>query len=250
MYVFIYVFLYLFLYVFDFNSHLKRKNPQGAIKAFQKAFPLEKRKVPPKAKDKSKDKSSVAADVMKDPKVGLVLKVMNIKPNNPDWLEFEKLIAGDDRIKIINQTLDREEILGLIQVCDAYVSPHRAEGFGRTLAEAMLFGKPVIATNYSGNTFYMHPDLTLPVEYELVALKRGDYHFVEDSDGAVWAEPSIDDMAKQMHLAIKKSQDQDYKKNLQQYAQTTFNPVRTGQLLKGRLEIIRSELDNQIDVLS
>jgi glycosyltransferase involved in cell wall biosynthesis len=236
---------YLFLYVFDFNSHLKRKNPQAAIKAFQKAFPLHSEGNTPKTKGTDKDTS-----VVSDAKVGLVLKVMNTKPNSPDWLEFEKLIAGDERIQVINQTLDREEILGLIQVCDAYVSPHRAEGFGRTLAEAMLFGKPVIATNYSGNAFYMHPQLTLPVKYQLVQLKKGDYHFVEDDDGAVWAEPSIDHMAKQMHAAIDKSQDPAYKKALMQYAKTTFNPARTGQLLKERLEVIRAEVNNQVDNIS
>ena len=228
---------YLFLYVFDFNSHLKRKNPQAAIEAFQKAFPLHSEGNTPKNKGAGKE-TSAASNV----KVGLVLKVMNTKPNSPDWLEFEKLIAGDERIQVINQTLDREEILGLIQVCDAYVSPHRAEGFGRTLAEAMLFGKPVIATNYSGNAFYMHPQLTLPVEYKLVPLKKGDYHFVEDDDSAVWAEPSLDHMAQQMHMAINKSQDPAHQKSLMQYAQTTFNPARTGRLMKERLEQIQDQL--------
>jgi glycosyltransferase involved in cell wall biosynthesis len=175
---------------------------------------------------------------------------MNTKPNNPDWLEFEKLIAGDQRIMVINKTLDREEILGLIQVCDAYVSPHRAEGFGRTLAEAMLFGRPVIATNYSGNTFYMHPELTLPVQYQLMPMKKGDYHFVEDSDGAVWADPSIDHMAKQMHMAINKSQEPGFKEQLEKYALATFSPARTGLLMKKRLEMIRAELNNQADILS
>ena len=222
---------YLFLYVFDFNSHLKRKNPQAAIKAFQEAFPL-------------KSDLKAAASKNNDGKVGLVLKVMNTKPNNPDWLEFEKLIAGDDRITVINKTLDREEILGLIQVCDAYVSPHRAEGFGRTLAEAMLFGKPVIATNYSGNTFYMHSELTLPVQYQLMPMKQGDYHFVEDNDNAVWAEPSIKDMAIQMQLAIEKSQDPEFKIQLQQYAAETFNPAKTGRMLKERLEQIQAQLNH------
>ena len=219
---------YLFLYAFDFNSHLKRKNPQAAIKAFQEAFPLKGSKVG----------SAPAAS-----KVGLVFKVMNTKPNNPDWLEFERLMAGDARITVINKTLDREEILGLIQVCDAYVSPHRAEGFGRTLAEAMLFGKPVIATNYSGNTFYMHPELTLPVKYQLMPMKKGDYHFVEDDDGAVWAEPSIKDMAVQMQLAIKKSQEPDFKNRLEKYASDTFSPLTTGRLMKKRLEQIQTLLE-------
>ena len=40
--------------------------------------------------------------------------------------------------------------------CDCYVSLHRAEGFGLTLAEAMAIGKPAIATGYSGNVDFMN----------------------------------------------------------------------------------------------
>lgn len=219
---------YLFLYIFDFNSHLKRKNPEAAIEAFQKAFPLKP--------SRTKGKASIPS------KVDLVLKIMNAKPKDPAWLAFEKRCAEDGRIQIINQTLDREEILGLIQACDAYVSPHRAEGFGRTLAEAMLLGKPVIATNYSGNAFYMESKLTLPVDYELVPVKEGDYHFVKDEDQAVWAEPSIDHMAKQMIAAIKKTQDKVYTKNLKDWAQEQFAPIRTGKIIKKRLVSIKAKL--------
>jgi len=226
---------YLFLYIFDFNSHLKRKNPEAAIEAFQKAFPLK----PSKTKSKASTPS----------KAGLVLKIMNAKPKDPAWLDFEKRCAEDGRIQIINQTLDREEILGLIQACDAYVSPHRAEGFGRTLAEAMLLGKPVIATNYSGNAFYMEPKLTLPVDYELVPVKEGDYHFVKDKDQAVWAEPSIDHMSQQIIAAIKKTQDKAYAKNLKDWAQEHFAPIRTGKIIKKRLTTIKVILRKQ-DVLS
>jgi len=35
---------------------------------------------------------------------------------------------------------------------------HRSEGFGLFIAEAMYLGKPVIVTNYSGNTDFTRPD--------------------------------------------------------------------------------------------
>lgn len=211
--------VFLFLYVFDFNSHLKRKNPEACITAFQQAFPL-----------KGAGNSAV----------GLVLKVMNTQPKDPAWLAFEKRCKADKRIVIINQTLNREEVLGLIQVCDAYVSPHRAEGFGRTLAEAMLFGKPVIATNFSGNQMFMDSKLTLPVRYKMVDLKKGDYHFVQDGDGAQWAEPSIDDLAKRMRQALERSADSQYNKDIKAYAAKTFAPKRTGEYLADRLATLKS----------
>jgi glycosyltransferase involved in cell wall biosynthesis len=43
----------------------------------------------------------------------------------------------------------------MMALCDCYVSLHRAEGFGLTMAEAMALGKPVIATGYSGNLAFM-----------------------------------------------------------------------------------------------
>jgi hypothetical protein len=135
--------------------------------------------------------------------------------------------------------------LGLIESCDAYVSPHRAEGFGRTLAEAMLLGKPVIATNYSGNQFFMHPEHTLPVEYDLVPVQTGDYHFIETSDVAMWANPRISHMAKRMQEAVTQ---QDSRKSLAarvHFAQSVFAPERTALLMRNRLAQLVPQLQAQ-----
>ena len=223
---------FLFLYVFDFNSHLERKNPTAVLEGFAKAFP----------KSKAASKEDPKEDSKEDPKVGLVLKVMNAKPSDPAWQKFEKSCKSDKRIYLIDQTMDRGEVLALMNVCDAYVSPHRAEGFGRTLTEAMLLGKPVVATNYSGNAFYMNPEVTFPVDYELVPVKKGDYHFVEDEDEAVWAKPNIAHLAAQMQAAMVAAKDPQFKANLLAYAQQTFAPGRTGQLLQARLESLKTLL--------
>jgi len=67
-----------------------------------------------------------------------VLKTMNGRADNDAWRQFVAVCAADPRITLLDRTLDREVVLGLVDACDAYVSLHRAEGFGRTLAEAML----------------------------------------------------------------------------------------------------------------
>jgi len=158
---------FLFLYIFDFNSSVARKNPMATLHAFKQAFQPN------------------------DNTVGLVLKTMNTKPNNPEWQAFIKECQTDNRIQIITETLDRSEVLGLINACDAYVSLHRAEGFGRTLAEAMLLGKPVIATNYSGNVDFMQNELAYPVNFELVNLQKDSYQWVENEDSPKWAEVNL-----------------------------------------------------------
>jgi glycosyltransferase involved in cell wall biosynthesis len=42
--------------------------------------------------------------------------------------------------------------LSLIRQNDCYVSLHGSEGFELGMAEAMALGKPVIGTDYCGNT--------------------------------------------------------------------------------------------------
>jgi glycosyltransferase involved in cell wall biosynthesis len=46
----------------------------------------------------------------------------------------------------------------------------RREGFGLGLAEAMLLGKVVIATNWSGNLQFMTADNSLLIDYQLVEI--------------------------------------------------------------------------------
>ena len=75
-----------------------------------------------------------------------------------------------------------------MNACDAYVSLHRSEGFGLTMAEAMLLGKPTAATAYSGNLDFMTPDNSFLIDYELVPVEAPG---VAAPPGAVWAEPSV-----------------------------------------------------------
>ncbi len=167
---------FLFLYTFDCNSYLARKNPLAAIAAFREAF------------------------AGSDAPVGLVLKTMNAREDDPRWLALAEAAALDRRIAFVRDTLDRGDVLGLFAACDAYLSPHRAEGFGRTLAEAMLLGKPVIATNHSGSVDFLTPQTGFPVGYRLSPIGAGEYPFGE---GLLWADPDIEALARAMHLVAR-----------------------------------------------
>jgi glycosyltransferase involved in cell wall biosynthesis len=81
----------------------------------------------------------------------------------------------------------------LTACADIVLSLHRSEGFGLVPAEAMLLGKPVIATNWSGNLTFMDPSSSALVGYRLVPAvdPRGTYAV----PGALWAEPDLADAA-------------------------------------------------------
>ena len=161
---------FMFLFSFDFFSIFERKNPTAIVEAFKLAF---------------------------EPGEGpiLVIKSINGDKRLTD-LERLKLAAGDHPdIFILDGYLPVEVKNRLMATCDAYVSLHRSEGFGLTMAEAMALGKPTIATGYSGNLEFMDDDNSFLVDYRPTKVPKGcDPYPV----GSTWAEPSVKHAAEQM----------------------------------------------------
>jgi glycosyltransferase involved in cell wall biosynthesis len=91
-------------------------------------------------------------------------------------------------------------VLGLINCCDAYVSLHRSEGFGRTVAEAILLNKPTLATGYSGNLDLAFSPFYRNAAFNLIDVE--DYHWVTSEDSAKWADVQVSDAAEKL-LQIK-----------------------------------------------
>jgi len=161
---------FVFSFIFDMNSTMLRKNPLGLIKAFRKAFAPEE-------------------------PVDLVLKVTPQTSFYRDIWDQLRGEAAKAKAILLDRVFTRQEILALLSTSDAYASLHRSEGFGLTCAEAMLLGKPTIATAYSGNMDFMSADNSYLVRYDRAAL-------TEDADpyprGAIWAEPDLDHAASLM----------------------------------------------------
>lgn len=163
--------LCLFIFTFDFLSYIDRKNPTAAVRAFHIAFPRG------------------------NERAGLVIKVMNGDESDDRWKTMIAEIDEDKRIKVINEKMSRGDSLALMNCCDCFVSLHRSEGFGRGPAEAMLLGKPVIVTAYSGNIDYTLPDNSFLVDYDLVDVQGHQYVYGE---GQVWADPNVHHAAEHM----------------------------------------------------
>ncbi|MDR8732203.1 N-acetylglucosaminyl-diphospho-decaprenol L-rhamnosyltransferase [Burkholderia pseudomultivorans] len=207
---------YTFLFTFHMMSIMERKNPLGLIRAFSKAFGPN------------------------DP-VCLVLKT-SFGDRHPQQLLELKQAAREAgvKIKIIDQVFSPDEVLSLMDACDVYVSLHRSEGLGLTMAEAMLMGKPVIATNYSGNVDFMDETNSLLVPYDLVKLGRP----IPPYDANLhWAEPSVDEAAKQMRKVF---ENQAWARELgaraRESAQKNLSVTVAGQRAEERIGEIRSSM--------
>ena len=84
-------------------------------------------------------------------------------------------------------------------LCDCYVSLHRSEGLGLTMAEAMGLRKPVIATAYSGNLDFMTLENSFLVDYRTSRVPADSEPYPE---GTPWADPSLDAAAELMRLVV------------------------------------------------
>ena len=69
------------------------------------------------------------------------------------------------------------------------LSLHRSEGFGLTIAEAMIRGIPVVATKWSGNVDSVTEENGVPVPYSLVPATdpQGTY----DQPQLCWADADV-----------------------------------------------------------
>lgn len=199
----------LFLFAFDLNSSAKRKNPQACVQAFLRAFP-----------------PGGAAAGSASP-VGLVIKIHPPRQQNDEWDALKRLQQADPRIHLIEQTLGKADLLALYRLCDCFLSLHRAEGFGRCIAEAMLLGKPVISTGYSGNLAFTNAENALLVNYRLRALARDDYPF---GAGQKWAEPSVVHAASLLQTVARMDDKvRQLAHNGQRRIATMHNPATIGQ---------------------
>jgi glycosyltransferase involved in cell wall biosynthesis len=169
---------YLFVFSFDGNSFIERKNPLAVVRAFTSAF------------------------AASEQDVGLVVKCMRPDPDNLVWQEIGDLATQDERIIVYDAMLSKLDVMELYRACDCFVSLHRAEGFGRGIAEALLLGLDVIATDHGGNVDFCRKAGAHLVSCDMVPLNDTDY---VEAHGQYWAEADIQDAARAMRRAHEKS---------------------------------------------
>lgn len=154
-----------FLFLFDYNSTLERKNTLNLIRSFKKAFKAE------------------------DLRVTLTIKTSRSTRFKNEKNQLIREIGPYQNIVLVENIYEKNTLHHIIKNCDCYISLHRAEGYGLTMAEAMYFGKPVIATGYSGNLEFMTKENSFLVDYEMCKV---DSKLLNYDKNTVWSNPSID----------------------------------------------------------
>ena len=161
---------FVFGCIFDVGSGLARKNPQAAIEAFIREF-------------------GERSDVV------LLLKYHSSRHDREGLRALHGLAAGRNNIRFFGHDFSEQENVSFKHHLNCLVSPHRSEGFGLNLAEAMVLGIPVIATGYSGNMDFMDGTNSYLLDYRLTEVRE---QFGPYLPGSLWAEPSADDLAAKM----------------------------------------------------
>jgi glycosyltransferase involved in cell wall biosynthesis len=154
---------FLFGFTFDHNSTMARKNPIALVEAFQQAFA---------------------------PGEGprLVIKAINAAGWPENQARLTAAIGDRPDISVMERYLPSDQSHAFTGLFDCWVSLHRSEGFGLTMAEAMAWGTPVVATAYSANLDYMDESNGWLVPFTGGTVEAGVAAYAE---GEWWAEPDV-----------------------------------------------------------
>nr|WP_253201138.1 glycosyltransferase [Sphingomonas quercus] len=154
------------LYVFDGSSYLVRKNPAALVRAF-------------------------AASGLGGRGWRLLLKTKHLMDRPEDGAALRELAEGTQGVLLIDRAMAADELAGLMAACDIYASPHCAEGFGLTVAEAMAAGRAVVATDYSGTRDMLDPATGWPVRARQWVLDEDHGHYLAGYGWARVDEPAL-----------------------------------------------------------
>jgi glycosyltransferase involved in cell wall biosynthesis len=203
----------MFLFMFDHHSTIARKNPVGLIEAYREAF----------------DEQDGAA---------LVLKSINGARSQNSFDAVQYASEGRRDILLIDGFFDRIEANSLLALCDVYVSLHRSEGLGFTMAEAMLLGRPVIASSYGGNVDFMDNQCAVLVSTDLASVACDAPPYLK---GSTWAQPDLKRAAAEMRrLAEQPEERRRLGRAAASHSAAYFNPRRIASITRERLNVIWS----------
>ena len=214
---------YLFYSIFEWNE---RKNPRTLIRAFYEEF-------------------------SESENVGLLVKTYykNFSERDSDYLTGElkrlKREYGGGRAPVFafRHLMDRHQVNRLHQTGDCFVLPHRGEGWGIPIAEAMVYGKPAITTGYGGLNDYLTDQTAYRLPYKMIPVEGIDLNHRWYTPDQRWANVEIADLRAAMRRVFNERKEAEaIGKAGQQFVKDNFNFLAVGTKLKQRLELIKGAI--------
>ena len=191
---------FVFFFAADAGSVFGRKNPRLFVDAYVQTF---------------------------EPDEGAccLVKINRAKSDHLDIKYIQSIAQQRPDVIFMMESLDNADMSALYNQIDCYVSPHRSEGLGLTILEAMSAGKPVIATPFGGAADFVTPDIAIPLDYRLVEVGEGNAPY---PPSYIWADPNPASLCHAMRYLF---QHPDEARAMGQrgktYAEDLFSPERT-----------------------
>jgi glycosyltransferase involved in cell wall biosynthesis len=206
-----------FFFMFDYNSSIVRKNVIELIKVFKIAF-------------EGWENNAF-----------LTIKSSKSDRNKNEKIKILEEIGDSKKIKLIENIYEKNTLNYIISTCDCFVSMHLSEGFGLTMAEAMYFGKIVIATGYSGNLEFMNKDNSILLNYIKNNSSDNSSTFYKE---IIWSKPDSDDAVNKLKM-VYENQFLEIKNNAYHSIRNKLSYENIGNLIKKRIEEILNFSNNK-----
>ena len=202
---------FIFFYAADAGGIMGRKNPEAFIKAYIEEFPA-------------------------DGRTCCLVKINNTKLAPEEMQRIVGIAHNRSDVIFFNDLLSSEDMSALFSIIDCYVSPHRSEGLGLTILEAMAAEKPVIATHYGGVTDFVTKDTAYPIRHRLIEVGPDSPPYPATF---IWAEPDISSISENMrHIFEHQAEAKSVGKKASQHIRNLFSLEPTSVALRAELERI------------
>ena len=139
---------------------------------------------------------------------------------------------------ISTDNLKYEEIMSVHKNLDCFVLPHRGEGWGVPIHEAISMYSPVITTKFGGITDYLNENNAYIVDHSIVKVKNMGSRWGDIYENKVWAEPSVESLKKNMRLAFEDENLFHRKKLLSRHTYNSLTYEKISSIIIKRLEVI------------
>eukprot|EP01060_Flectonema_neradi_P009661 TRINITY_DN1687_c0_g1_i2.p1 TRINITY_DN1687_c0_g1~~TRINITY_DN1687_c0_g1_i2.p1 ORF type:complete len:796 (+),score=138.20 TRINITY_DN1687_c0_g1_i2:19-2406(+) len=145
-------------------------------------------------------------------------------------------------IEVIAEELSERDLVRMYASVDAFVLPSRGEGWGLPIIQAMSMGLPAIATNWSGNVDFMHPEASLLLSVESFSPVPEESGYGSAS-GKLWANPSQSHLRQLMRqLVDDPAAGRRIGDRARQYIVENYSDEVTAQIVTERLKIIQQKV--------